>query len=51
MAEWCGHCKNLKVLNPIYDKYDNKEYNGDDIVIGALMKMNTRIWIQIQIQI
>ena len=36
MAEWCGHCKIVKsFLDPIYEKYDNKEYNGDDIVIGA----------------
>lgn len=36
MAEWCGHCKTVKsFLEPIYEKYDGKEFNGGNVVIGA----------------
>ena len=36
MAEWCGHCKVVKgFLEPIYEKYDGKEFNGGNVVIGA----------------
>ena len=36
MAEWCGHCKVVNgFLQPIYEKYDGKEFNGGNVVIGA----------------